>query len=505
MAQEMPLPGYALAELVQGLVDLGESAAQCRVTGLTLDSRTVMPGDLFIALGGLHAHGADYLAQALERGASAVLLDVRNAPAYMPLSGRVPIVRVQGLSRLVGVLAARFFGDPSSAMTLYAVTGTNGKTSVSQFIAQALSLDRPCGLSGTLGSGLYGDLHATGHTTPDAITLQAELAEQYALGAKSAVLEVSSHALDQKRVAGVHFDVAVFTNLSHEHLDYHGDMAAYARAKRRLFTQPGLQAAVFNLDDAYGAQWHDEVCGELRCIGYGFGARAQAEQGLTLCGSDLQLGAAGLSFQVSSPWGEARLETALLGKFNAANLLAALGALLAAGIPFESAVERLGQVQTVPGRMERLGGGQQPTVVIDYAHTPDALQQVLQALRGHCRGILWCVFGCGGERDRGKRPLMGQLAESLADRVMLTNDNPRSEDPEGIIKDILRGVKDAHSVQVVRDRAAAIARAIQGAAADDWVLIAGKGHETEQIIGAQRLPFSDHEVAARCLQERVYA
>lgn len=500
MAASHIAPGYPLQELLHGVAD-GDAAAACRVSGMTLDSRKVQPGDLFIALAGSRDHGAAHIAQAVERGAAAVLVD-GPVPGAAAAARQVPILSIPGLRAKAGLIAARYYGEPSRAMAMYGITGTNGKTSVSQFIAQALSVDAPCGVNGTLGCGIYGALHSTGHTTPDAVTLQAELAVQQAAGAVAAVMEVSSHALDQQRVAGVEFDVAVFTNLSHEHLDYHGDMVAYALAKRRLFQSAGLKAAVLNLDDVVGARWYDELCGQLECIGYGFGPAAQAAAGAVLCGSDLQLCPVGLSFTVSSPWGEARIATPLLGQFNAANLLAALGALLAGGMSFPTAVQRLKQVQTVPGRMERFGTAQQPTVVVDYAHTPDALEQVLQALRGHCTGTLWCVFGCGGDRDRAKRPLMGQLAEALADRVVLTDDNPRSENPWDIIEDIQRGMKESDAAYIMRDRAAAIRHAIGMAVAGDIVLVAGKGHETEQIIAARVLPFSDRNEVMHCLRER---
>jgi UDP-N-acetylmuramoyl-L-alanyl-D-glutamate--2,6-diaminopimelate ligase len=497
MAAQRMDEGFPLPALLQGLADVPDVA--CSVTGVTLDSRKVRPGDLFIALGGSRDHGAAYIAQAVERGAVAVLVD-EQAPAD-EAAWNVPVLSISGLRAKAGVIGARFHGEPSKAMTVFGITGTNGKTSVSQFIAQALSVDAPCGVIGTLGSGLHGALHTTGHTTPDAVTLQAQLAQQLAAGARSMVMEVSSHGLDQQRVAGVEFDVAVFTNLSHEHLDYHGDMDSYALAKRRLFQSPGLGHAVLNLDDAVGARWYDELHAQMDCIGYGFGSAAQQAQGKMLRGSELQLTPVGLSFSVSSPWGEARLATALLGQFNASNLLAALGALLSGGMSFDIAVQRLKQVRTVPGRMERFGTAEQPTVVVDYAHTPDALEQVLKALRAHCAGTLWCVFGCGGDRDRAKRPLMGQLAEALADRVVLTDDNPRSENPWDIIEDIQRGMKEPDTAYVMRDRAAAIAHAVGMAAIGDIVLVAGKGHETEQLIAGQVLPFSDRDEVARCLRE----
>ncbi len=489
--------GMPLEALLQGLA-MEALPADCRVTGIALDSRKVQEGDLFLALPGTRSHGASYIAEAVARGAAAVAVDVHPATEGLA-DGAVPLVQIAELRANVGVIADRFFGHPSRDMWIAGITGTNGKTSVSQFIAQALSIDAPCGIIGTLGSGIYGALHHTGHTTPDAVTVQAELAIQRQAGAKAVAMEVSSHALDQYRVAGVDFDVAVFTNLSHEHLDYHGDMKSYALAKRRLFHRPGLEYAVLNLDDTVGGEWFAELRSRVECIGYGFGTAAHAEQGRVLRGSALELTAGGMSFAVSGPWGSGRISCSLLGRFNASNLLAALAALLARGVAFDTALERLGQVRTVAGRMERFGTSEQPTVVVDYAHTSDALDQVLQALRAHCSGMLWCVFGCGGDRDRGKRPLMGQLAEALADRVMLTDDNPRGENPWDIIEDIQRGMHDPESVYVMRDRAAAIQHAIEMAEVGDVVLIAGKGHETEQIVGTEVRPFSDRAEVARCL------
>lgn len=497
MAARKPHQSVGLAELLQGLVQV-PPGADAEIGGITLDSRKVDNGDLFLALSGSRAHGARYVTEALQRGAAAVLVEGDEAIECEPELAQ-KTVRVDGLRGLAGVIADRFYGRPSSAMWVAGITGTNGKTSVSQFIAQARAADAPCGVVGTLGSGLFGALRSTGHTTPDALTLQAELAALRGMGAQAVAMEVSSHGLDQQRVAGVAFDVAVFTNLSHEHLDYHGDMHAYALAKRRLLQVPGLGHAILNLDDEVGARWFDE-CGAMpACIGYGFDDGAQRRVGQVLRGHDLRLTPAGLSFGVATPWGEGQIESRLLGRFNASNLLAALGALVAGGMGLETALARLAQVRTVPGRMERFGAADQPMVVVDYAHTPDALEKVLEALRPHCNGTLWCVFGCGGDRDRAKRPLMGQLAEALADQVVLTDDNPRSENPWDIIEDIQRGMHEPDAAYVMRDRAGAIAHAIGLAAAGDIVLVAGKGHETEQIIADRVLPFSDRLEVARLL------
>lgn len=493
-----------LGQLVAGLADAGAAAA-LEIDALTLDSRKVTEGSLFLACAGSREHGAAYIDMALEKGAAAVLVEPGSGIGQLPVEllqqGRdVPIIPVADLRRRAGEIAERFYQHPSRALTMIGVTGTNGKTSVSHFIAQALSGPAPCGVIGTLGSGLFGALEsAGGRTTPDPVTLHAELAAMRDAGAKQAVMEVSSHGLDQGRVSGVSFDVAVFTNLSHEHLDYHGDMHSYAAVKRALFQWPGLKSAVINLDDEYGRAWLKDLPEGCSAIGYSLEGGSTGYGINELKCDDLLLSDEGISFRIRSPFGSGRLESTLLGRFNAANLLAALGALLAVGIPFDKAVERLSAVSTVPGRMERYGGEGQPMVVVDYAHTPDALEHVLKALAEHCSGQLWCVFGCGGERDQAKRPMMGRVAERYADHVIVTNDNPRGEDPFTILEQILAGVEEPDAVYVLYDRAEAIERAIKLAAADDVVLIAGKGHESEQCVGDTCIPFSDREQVARAL------
>jgi UDP-N-acetylmuramoyl-L-alanyl-D-glutamate--2,6-diaminopimelate ligase len=315
-------------------------------------------------------------------------------------------------------------------------------------------------------------------------------------------MEVSSHALDQGRVNGVDFKVAVWTNLTRDHLDYHGDMAAYAIAKQRLFKAPGLRHAVINIDDDYGRELLATIPAGVQTIGYTLNATQHSTLNTQhlLAGSDLQLTDAGIDLHVQSPWGEGRLQAGLLGRFNASNLLAALATLLALGVSFDSAVQRLGGVSTVPGRMERFGGGRQPLVVVDYAHTPDALEQALRALRGHCHGKLWCIFGCGGERDTGKRPLMGEVAEQSADRVVVTDDNPRGEDPIQIVADIMAGMRNPDAAYLRRDRTLAIAFAIEQSRPGDVILVAGKGHEDYQQVGTRRIPYSDRRSVATLLR-----
>ena len=495
--------GYPLERLFAGLLD-GQVLPSVAIDGLSQDSRRIQPGWLFLACAGQAVHGADYIEQAIARGATAVAVEPSPGTAGLePTAWPVPVIRVPGLGALLSELAGRFYAHPSHEMELVGITGTNGKTSVSQFIAHALSTERPCGVIGTLGSGVYGHLHDTGHTTPDAITIQAELAALHDAGVRRAAVEISSHALIQGRVAALRIAVAVYTNLSHEHLDYHGDMAAYAAAKRRLFELDGLRHAVLNVDDSVGREWLNALPAGLAIQRYGMAGGSGDALPHELLGSELRLDTHGLAMRVSTGEQHGQLQTGLLGRFNAANLLGALGALLALEIPFAEALQRLATMPTVPGRMEGFGGQGKPLVVVDYAHTPDALAKVLEALREHTTGRLWCVFGCGGERDRQKRPKMGAIAEALADSVIITDDNPRGEDPYTIIEEILAGIANPDAVYVNRRRASAIAHAIALSRPEDVILVAGKGHEREQWIGLQRLPFSDRDEVARLLGEEV--
>lgn len=482
------------------------ASLDCPVSDMTMDSRQVVEGSLFVAVKGRQVDGADYIDAAIEQGASAILREhTGDDTGVTPLSWKtsatgqtIPVVSLKDLSRQLGALADRFYGSPSSSLFVVGITGTNGKTSCSQFVAQALSQDKPSGVIGTLGRGLYGQLEDSGHTTPDVIANHRWLAKMRDQGASSVVMEVSSHALDQGRVDQVRFDCAVFTNLSHEHLDYHGDMASYARVKQQLFHTPDLKTAVINRDDDYGRELEATLDKSVEVISYGM----QPDHRPTLLAQDIRLLADGLQFRVESVYGSGEVRTQLLGRFNISNLLAALGALLAKGLAFADALGRLADVRTVSGRMETLGGNGQPLVVIDYAHTPDALQHVLEALREHARGTLWCIFGCGGERDRQKRSLMGKIAEVYADRVVVTNDNPRHENPVDIIEQILSGMSDSDRAYVERDRQKAIESVILGAETQDVILVAGKGHENYQQIGDERRPFSDMAEAQLQLKRR---
>lgn len=497
-----------LAPLLDGIAAV-RPADDREVNGLALNSRKVTPGGLYFACAGGRTHGIKFLDEAIRAGVAAVLYeptsDLRDlSPEPLKTRDRqVPLIAVQGLADSIGKIAARFYGEPSSGMTVIGITGTNGKTSCCHYIAQALSSDgRRCGVIGTLGYGPYGALRQAEHTTPDAVTLQAEFAGMREAGVERVAMEVSSHALAQGRVNAVNFAVAVFTNLSHDHLDYHGDLEDYGLAKKKLFLVPGLRFAVINREDAFGQALISALPASVRCVEYGISNRPVTGRSLSVIGEIRGRTLAGLELHIQSSWGEAEFAVPLLGRFNAENVLATLAVLLALDMPLQEAVRRLSYLRAVPGRMERFGGTQaRPLVIVDYAHTPDALEQVLSTLGDHPHGLLWCVFGCGGERDRTKRPMMGRIAARYADRIVLTNDNPRSEDPQAIFRDIQAGFPAGAPVEVIADRALAIRRAIEGAAGNDIVLVAGKGHEDYQLIGVQRRAFSDRAEVTSILGE----
>ena len=461
------------------------------LANLTADSRRVRPGDIFLAWPGAVHDGRAHIAAAVEAGAAVVVWDPVNFA--WPNNAQVAHFALAGLARLAAELAVEWYADPSARLWSIGVTGTNGKTSCSHWIAEALTrAGRKTAIVGTLGNGLINSLTGSSHTTPDAVTLQGLLAEFSNAGAESLAMEVSSHALDQGRVAGMHFDVAVLTNLSRDHLDYHGDMEAYAAAKSRLFAWPGLKAAVLNVDDALGARLATELAGRVpQVLTFGI------DQG-DISTRALQMDADGLRFTLITPWGTVAVHSPLLGRFNAENLLAVAGALLASGLSLAEVAAQLEQFTPVAGRLQLLPReAGRPRVVIDYAHTPDALEKVLATLRPITPGRLCCVFGCGGGRDRGKRPLMGAAVAQGADCAIVTSDNPRHEDPQAILDDILSAMPAGQ--RALSDRGAAILAAIAEAGPEDVVLIAGKGHEDYQEIAGQRLPFSDAAVARQAL------
>ena len=460
---------------------------------LSADSRRCAPGVAFFAYPGAREDGRAHIPDAIARGAAAV---VWEAEGYAWRGDwRLPNAPVRGLKQQAGTLAHAFYGRPSEALWTCGVTGTNGKTTCTQWLAAALErAGASCGVIGTLGAGFRGALEDAGNTTPDALELHRVLAGMRRAGAAAVAMEVSSHGLDQGRVNGVAFDCALFTNLTHDHLEYHGSMQEYGAAKARLFEAPGLACAVLNLDDAFGARLAQRLAARgVRTIGYG---RA-AQDGEFLRATRV----APERLEIISRWGRAQTAFRPLGEFNVANALGVLGCLLAQGMPFAQAAAALAELPAVPGRMQRIG--EAPLTVVDYAHSPDALEKALQALRPLAEargGRLIAVFGAGGERDRAKRAPMGAVAARLADRVVLTSDNPRGEDPLAILREIERGVGRPHEVQP--DRGRAIEAAIAAAGGEDVVLIAGKGHESWQESGGRRVPFSDAAVARAALERR---
>lgn len=477
---------------------------------LVNDSRAVRPGDTFVAYPGQARDGRDYIAEAIANGAASVLWE-RAGFEWNP-QWRLPNLGLRNLRRHAGEIASRFCGQPSRRLSVIGVTGTNGKTTCSQWIAQALTrAGRRCAVIGTLGYGLRAPLRPVLNTTPDALWLHAQLAEFARRGAQAVAMEVSSIGLDQDRVAGVEFDVALFTNLTRDHLEYHRTLRRYREAKARLFAWETLRHAAVNLDDDFGAELARRIRRPgLSVIGYGFGP-ARGPRVQRVAGANLVTGTRGVAFDVRTPWGNGRIASPVLGRYNAYNLLGTLSVLLASGVALRKAIAVAGELRPAPGRLQRLGGGAKPLVVVDYAHSPDALQQVLTTLRelltaqsrvtSH-ESRLICVFGCGGDRDPGKRPLMGRVAARLADRVVLTSDNPRSEDPRSIIADIARGAPARDDVVIEADRRRAILRAVSEARRGDIVLLAGKGHEDYQEIRGVRHPFSDAAAVRKALAQQ---
>lgn len=476
------------------LPDVDGIPADLAITALVQDSREVVPGAAFVAIGGFGAHGLSFADAARARGAAAILFEPPAPPEH---PAPADAIAVPGLRARLGEMAHRFHGRATESMTVVGVTGTNGKTSTVQLLAQAWTLrGRRAGTIGTLGAGLYGQTEPTGFTTPLVLRLHALIGALRNDGADALAMEVSSHALDQGRVDGVRFDVAVFTNLTRDHLDYHGTMAAYGAAKARLFGWPGLKAAVVNIDDDYGRQLCAALPSHIRAICVSSRGNTDA----ALRADRLVLDARGLAFDLVHDDARHPVRSALLGRFNVDNLLAVAGALVALGDDVAAIAATLSRLQPIHGRMNRLGGeAGQPLVVVDYAHTPDALEQALGTLRAHTSGRLVCVFGCGGERDAGKRPQMGAIAGKLADVAIVTDDNPRGEDGDAIVAQILDGIAAPEAVIVERDRRQAIRRAVAMAGEGDVVLIAGKGHESTQDVGGVLHAFDDTQVARDAL------
>lgn len=464
------------------------------ITGLAIDSRRVKPGYLFFACKGTQQDGNDFIEDAIKNGAAAILSDVDTQTTPVRLHHNIPLFPVQNLNQYIGIIAEDYFGQPNKKLKIVGITGTNGKTSCSHFVAQALQQNNKlCGVIGTLGTGLYGKIVEGTLTTPDAITLHALFANFVEQDANYVSMEASSHSIDQGRINGIEFEVGVFTNLTRDHLDYHLTMDAYGTAKKKLFDNPLTKNAVINADDEFGRKLIENLSRD-HIYAYSTNKNVSLTKPVPISYADnVHLTLAGMSATVTTPWGEGDLHVPLIGKFNLSNVLAVLTTLCLLDIPFKTALSSLSSLSSVPGRMQTFNGKNKPLVVVDYSHTPDSLEKALTSLREHCRGKLYCLFGCGGDRDRGKRPLMAKIAEKLADQVMVTDDNPRTESPAQIVADIVSGFSDSAKIIVQHDRSKAIRDIIQYAQEGDCVLIAGKGAETYQQIGNEKIPFSDIE------------
>jgi UDP-N-acetylmuramoyl-L-alanyl-D-glutamate--2,6-diaminopimelate ligase len=494
--------GIVLADLTNGI--LAGVPRDLLVHDITANSSEVGPGALFVALAGLSQHGIAHAAEAAERGAAAIVWDPVRGFESPPLPAGLPAFAVPGLRRHAGTIAARFFADPSLDLTIAGITGTNGKTTCAHLIAAALvACGRPGAYSGTLGYGRVDALTRGTHTTPDCITVQRQLAVLRDAGHDYVGMEVSSHALDQDRVAGVRFETAVFTNLTRDHLDYHGTLESYGAAKARLALWPGLKHCVINVGDPFGRELAERVSDEVSLTAIWTDPRREEALGEHYFRArEVRPRRTGLELHFASSRGAGVIRSRLIGDFNAENMLVALAVLTGWGIPLADAVAALADCNAPPGRMESFGWtGTRPRVVVDYAHTPDALRKALRALRRHASERLFCVFGCGGDRDPGKRPMMGAIAEEIADVVVLTDDNPRSEDPTAIVTAIAAGMQRPRDARVEHDRERAIRMAIGAAGPNDAVLVAGKGHEDYQIVGREVRKLCDRAIVRAALED----
>ncbi|PCH83805.1 MAG: UDP-N-acetylmuramoyl-L-alanyl-D-glutamate--2,6-diaminopimelate ligase [Piscirickettsiaceae bacterium] len=495
----------SLRELLAGVVNVDVDVC---ISMMTLDARSVESDGLFCAVNGSRAHGLQYADQAIRHGVSAIIYDPAGgglllAEKYNKRSD-VVMVAIVNLASQLSELAARFYQRPANKLSVIGITGTNGKTSVSHYIAEAMQERQRCAMIGTLGWGFLGELIKTDNTTPDAISVQAQLASAGHAGAKVVAMEVSSHGLQQARVATVAFNGAVFTNLTHDHLDYHGSMEAYGAAKLALFENQSLTYAVINLDDEFSAKILSVLSPSVRVYGYSRVPHLNADVDVLMCVENELNDIDGLSFQLNLLGRLASVKASLFGDFNVDNVVATMAVLLAEGWSLTDAADAVQSISNVPGRMECVViDDALPMVIVDFAHTPDALASVLKTVRQHCGGSLSVVFGCGGNRDRSKRALMGNVAADYADSIIITTDNPRDESAEEIAQHILGGVKDQSSTSIVLDRAEAISQAINDASIGDIVVVAGKGHEDYQLIGGKTLRFSDVEVVRAALERRL--
>lgn len=472
-------------------------ANDCDIKGLlTNDSRKVAKGDLFFAYAGTVADGRRYIPQALAAGAKAVLYDPLNWPMDIPFPDPANAVAVADLAKQLAAIASRFYQEPTKKLNVTGVTGTNGKTTIAYQLAQAHSLlANPAAYIGTLGQGQPFSLQELANTTPDGLCLQQLFHHYEQNGMKQVCMEVSSHALAQQRVDCIEFKQALFTNLTLDHLDYHKTMAEYAAAKAKLFAWPSLEFAITNQDDSYAGLMQAQVPASCQQLTYGIESECDVRA------MKWQVGMNGTRIELSTPWGNQQIQISALGFFNIYNALALFSSLMATGYDVDRVVKVMSQLKPAPGRMEQVA--ESPCIIVDYAHTPDALQNALATLGKVKQNRLITVFGCGGDRDKSKRPIMGKIATDYADIAIMTSDNPRSEDPLQIMNDIAQGIDKTRSLYKIADRMQAIAKAIEIAEPDDIILIAGKGHEAYQQIGQIKYPFSDQEVARRLLSERV--
>ena len=476
------------------------------VNNIVLDHRKAVPGDLFIAYQGLSSHGLLHAQGAVDKGVSVILWDgeCENRDEILnSVSSSALCIHCDNLKHVSGVIASRYHNRPSKDLNVIGVTGTDGKTSIAHFIAQSLdSHNVHCGVMGTLGNGFIHDLHPTGLTTADALKVQESLAEIKFAGAEHVVMEVSSHGLDQGRINGVEVNTAILSNFSQDHLDYHATLEEYAQAKKKLFSMPGLKTAIINIDEQFGRELAKECKSRLCVWGYSMQSDIQHScdcADYIVVTENIEATKTGYRLTVKTPKGSGSFDINLLGYFNVSNILASLAALLVSEVSFDDAIRKLATVHPVSGRMEIIAVPDKPIVIVDYAHTPQGLVAACRAVREHFSGDMWCVFGCGGDRDKLKRPMMAKVAEEYANHIIVTSDNPRFEKAERIIDEIMAGFSQLENVEVIADRRAAINKAIQSAKPGDVVLLAGKGHEASQIVDDVHIAFDDRRVARECL------
>ncbi|MDH5423643.1 MAG: UDP-N-acetylmuramoyl-L-alanyl-D-glutamate--2,6-diaminopimelate ligase [Gammaproteobacteria bacterium] len=485
--------GMMLSELFKGIQQINEKDDR-QIQSLQTDSRTVEQGDVFIAMPGVTRHGLSYLSAIVEAGAIVVIYAKADAENYRrqlnACRGKVVQIEVASIRDVAGQVISRFYDNASQKMSVIGVTGTDGKTSVSRFIAQSLSEDSKTAVIGTTGNGIWGDLTEASHTTPDVLSLHKMLSELKNKSADVVVMEVSSHGIEQGRISGVDIETAILTNVTRDHLDYHGTVETYREIKKRLFYQDSVKNIIVNLDDAIGKELAQSLSATKNVWGYSLCGGCDPAINSTYAAL-ISVKKDGFNVKTVTPSGEIDLHVPFLGRFNISNALTVLCVLLLNKIELHEAARRIAALQTAPGRMEVFKAEEKPLAVVDFAHTPKALELALQAMAEHCKGKIWCVFGCGGDRDQGKRALMGGIAEKYADYVVLTDDNPRHENSADIIAQILSGIENSEQVVVIENRRLAIEYAVQHATKDDVVLVAGKGHESFQITGDLKMPFND--------------